>query len=442
MFPALAEKLRGVIGKLSKTRHLTEENIQEAIREVRLALLDADVAYPVAKVFIQKVKEKALGTQLIKTVSPAQQFTKIVHDELVALMGSEESKLDLKGKMPIIMLCGLQGSGKTTQSAKLAKLFTKPPYQFRPLLVACDLQRLAAVEQLKTLGSQIGVPVFTLEKETSPVKVAQKAKTFAENSGYNLLILDTAGRLHIDEELMKELKKMKQEIKPDHILFVASAATGQDAVNTAKAFNDQIEITGTILTMLDGSARGGAAISIREITHKPLFFEGVGERMEDIQEFNPVSMADRVLGMGDTINLVKKAQEHFDAEEKEAIERKLKKAEITYSDYLKQMGMIRKMGSVKSLLKMIPGMSQMSDMDISEEQLKKVEAIILSMTLEERTGEEEISFNRRKRIATGSGTRLDDVNRLVKAFKQMKQMLKQLPKMKMLNQLMGGHAWH
>lgn len=426
MLGALTEKFQQMISGLTGKKVLTEDNISDAMREVRLALLDADVNYSVASQFVKKVKEKALGGAIIKSVSPGQQFTKLVHEELVALMGVEESPLELKGVPSVILLCGLQGSGKTTQCAKLAAYLKKKYPGKRTLLAACDLQRPAAVLQLTKLAASIDVPVFSIEGESSPVRVAKEALQQAKTGGYDHLIIDTAGRLHIDEELMAQLVAIKQAVNPHEILFVASSATGQDAVKTAVEFDKHVQISGTILTMLDGSARAGSAISIREVTKRPLKFEGVGEKIDDLQPFNPHSMADRILGMGDVINLVRKAQENMDEKESEALEKKLLKASFTYDDYLKQMAMVKRMGSLKSLLKMIPGMSQLGDIDFDEKEFGKTEAMITSMTMQERMKKVELVPSRRRRIAQGSGTSIDDVNRMVKGFKRLEQLMPSL----------------
>jgi signal recognition particle subunit SRP54 len=436
MFGALTEKFQQMFSSLTGKKTLTEDNISDAVRQVRLALLDADVNYSVASNFVKKVKEKALGDDVIKSVQPGQQFIKLVHEELVSLMGVEESPLEIKGKPNVILMCGLQGSGKTTHCAKLAAYLLKQHPGKRTLLAACDLQRPAAVEQLKKLASQIDVPVFSIEGETNPIRVAKEALQKARAEGYDTLIVDTAGRLHIDEELMGQLVKIKEAVEPHEILFVASAATGQDAVKTAVEFDKHVQITGTILSMLDGSARAGAAISIREVTNKPLKFEGIGEKIGDLQAFNPHSMADRILGMGDVINLVRKAQENIDEEESKALEKKILKASFTYDDYLKQMAMVKKMGSFKSLLKMLPGMSGMGDIDFDEKEFNKIEAMIKSMTLKERMEKDELVPARRRRIASGSGTTIDDVNRMVKGFKKIKQFCKEMPSMK--NQMKKG----
>lgn len=441
MLGALTEKMQQLIAKVSGTKKLTESNIADAMSEIRLALLEADVNYSVVKTLVKRIKDKAVGEEVIKSVTPGQQFVKIVHDELVELMGGDEASLNLSQKPAIIMVCGLQGSGKTTHCAKLANYLKKNKQARNPLLAACDLQRPAAVQQLQTLGSQNGIPVFTMPGESDPIKVAKAALEKAKQDKHDALIIDTAGRLHIDQELMEQLVKLKDLLEPSEILFVANAATGQDAVNVAAEFNKQVAVTGTILTMLDSNARGGAAISIREVTGKPLKFEGVGEKIDDLQIFNPSSMADRILGMGDTINLVRKAQEHMDEEDAKNLEKKIRSASFTYEDYLKQIQMVKKMGSFKSLLGMLPGMGNLKDLNVDDKEFFKVEAIIQSMTPGERTEKNELSVPRRKRIAKGSGTTIDDINRLVKSFKQAKQFFKNMPNMKNLEKMMGGSLW-
>ncbi len=445
MFEALTDKFKGLFSKLAREKQFTEKNIAEAVKEVRLALLEADVNYSVAGELVERIKNEALGDKVLKSVSPTQQFVKIVYDELVKIMGSEEAPLNLQGRPAVMMVCGLQGSGKTTLCAKLAHFLKKEKRKI--LLAACDLQRPAAVEQLKQLGQKIETEVFSIEGEKNPTRVAKKALEKAKEEFYDLLIVDTAGRLHIDEELMDELQKIKAIVEPHEILFVANATTGQDAVNAASAFNEKISITGSVLTMLDGNARAGAALSVRQVTQKPLKFEGVGEKIEDLQVFNPESMADRILGRGDVINLVKKAKEHIDEEESEKLEKKLRKATFNYEDYLKQMRMIQKMGSVKGLLKMIPGLSSLKNFDASDSQLKKLEAMILSMTIEERQEKTDLTHARRKRVAKGSGNRLEDVNRMVKSFKQMKLFMKNMPSkgaipdMQQMKEQLGRMPW-
>lgn len=441
MLGALTEKMTGLFSKLAGKSKLTEDNISEAVSEVRLALLEADVNYSVAKVLIKRIKEKALGETVIKAVSPGQQFIKVVHDELVAFMGGKEDLIKSETKPVIIMLCGLQGAGKTTHCAKLAKYLKKKGEYKKPLLVACDLQRPAAIEQLKILGEQISVPVFSVPDLKDPIAVAKAALEYAKSNDCDLVIVDTAGRLHVDDELMQQLQNIKKVLNPVEVLFVANATTGQDAVNIASEFNKRVNITGTILTMLDGNARAGAAISIREVTGKPLKFEGTGEKLDDIQVFSPASMADRILGMGDTINLVKKAKEHIDEDVAKKLEEKIRSATFTYDDYLNQIQAVKKMGSLKSLMSMLPGASSFKDMDLDEKEFVKVEAIIQSMTPNERMEKCELAVPRRKRIAKGSGTTIDDVNKLAKSFKQAKQFFKNMPNMKSLEKMMGGTQW-
>jgi len=452
MFANLTEKLQNLFSGLTGRKTLTEDNISDAVREVRLALLDADVNFTVVSNFVKRVKEKAIGGDVLKSVTPAQQFIHLVHEELISLMGREEAPLQLKGSPAVVMVCGLQGSGKTTSCAKLAAFIGKQENHKKILLAACDLQRPAAIDQLKKLGLEIGVPVFSLEGEKNPKSVAKKAYEKAQAENYDVLIVDTAGRLHLDEELMKELEELKALLMPSEILFVANATTGQDAVRVAAEFDKRVQVTGTILTMLDGNARAGAAISIREVTGKPLKFEGIGEKVSDLQLFHPRSMADRILGMGDVINLVKKAKEHIDEKTTLEMEQKLRKASFTYEDYLKQMGMVKKMGSFKSLLKMLPGFGSLGDFDFSDKEFGKTEAVILSMTLKERQEKDELTFSRRKRISKGSGVPIDDVNRMVKNFKQIKQLFKNMPDLKSkmkglpdINEMkkqFEGRKWH
>lgn len=441
MFGSLTSKLQNLF-TFFRSGELTEKNIKAAADDVKLALLDADVNYGVANLLVQRVKNKALGAKVAKGLKPEQQFAKIIYDELVFLMGQDEAKLAVDAVKPAtILLCGLQGSGKTTTAAKLALFFKKQGKKV--LLAACDLQRPAAIDQLENLAKKAGVEIFSDKEEKTVLKVAKKAYAKAENEGFDLLIVDTAGRLHIDEGLMDELKTLKEELEPEELLLTASAALGQDAVKTAEEFHNKIGMTGSILTMLDGSSRAGAAISIYEVTKKPLKFEGIGEKIEDLQVFNPQSMADRILGMGDVINLAKKAEEHIEQQEKEELEQKLKKANINYNDYLKQMAMIRRMGPLTSLMKMMPGFSGLAEVNGSEKELKKVESMILSMTIKERLEKAELTYGRRKRIALGSGTTIDDVNRLVKNFKRIKQLLKSMPKggMSNMEQFLGGNIW-
>lgn len=445
MFEGITEKFKGLFSRLAKEKQFSEKNISEATQEVRKALLEADVNYSVATNFVKRVEEKALGEKLIKSVSPTQQFIKIVYDELVVLMGTKEYDFQLKGHLSVIMMCGLQGSGKTTHCVKLANYFKNNKRKI--LIAACDLQRPAAIDQLKQLASNIEIEVFSIDGEKRPKIVAKKALEKAKADLYDLLIVDTAGRLHIDDELMDELKEIKDVLNPQEVIFVANSTTGQDAVNTASDFNSKIGITGSILTMLDGDSRAGAALSIREVTNKPLMFEGIGEKIEDLQVFNPESMADRILGRGDVINLVKKAKMHIDEKESERLEKKLKKATFNYDDYLKQMKTIKRMGSVKSLLKMVPGFSAISDVNMSDEGFKQMESIILSMTFDERFEQVDVTHARRRRIASGSGNKLETVNRMIKSFKRMKQLIKKMPKggmmpdMDKMKEQMGRMQW-
>lgn len=440
MFQTLSDKFQRVFSKLAGCKKLTEDNIQDAINDVRLALLDADVQYSVVKEFVKKVKENALGQEVLKAVSPTQQFVKIVHDELVLLMGQEEG-LNLSFKPTKVLFCGLQGSGKTTSAVKLALLLKKQGKVKKPCVIACDLQRPAAVMQLKTLAGQASIDFYSQEGVQDPLKVAKGALSEGLKQGWDLFIFDTAGRLHVDEALMDELKEMKELIAPHEVIFVANAATGQEALKTAGQFHEKLQLTGSVMTMLDGSARGGAAITIRHVTGVPLKFEGVGEKIDDFQPFNPNSMADRILGMGDTINLVRKAQEHIQEEDAVLLEQKLRKATFTFEDYLKQMQMVKKMGSLKSLLGMIPGFSKLKELDLDEGEFFKTEAIILSMTPQERQGMCEMTIGRRKRIAKGSGVKVDDVHRLVKSFTNAKELFKNMPNKKQMEQMFGGSLW-
>ncbi len=428
MFGTLTEKFRNLASRLAGQKTVSEANISEAVSQVRLALLDADVNFTVAGQFVKRVKEKALGEKVLKAVSPGEQFIQIVHDELIALMGTQEAPLNMSGSPMVLMLCGLQGSGKTTTAAKLAHFLQKKPYLKKVLVAACDLQRPAAIQQLQTLCSSIEVPLFTIAGEQDPIVVAREALKEARVKQFDVLIIDTAGRLHIDEELMDQLRRIKEETQPHEILFVASAHAGQDAAITAQTFDRQMSITGTILTMLDGTSRAGAAISIREVTQKPLKFEGIGEKVGDFQPFNPRSMTDRILGMGDIVNLVRLAKEEFNENQSEALEKKLLKAAFTYDDYLSQMGAMKRMGPLKGLLQMLPGASQLPNLDQSEDEFKKIEAMILSMTPLERLEKVELLPSRRWRIAKGSGRSVDDVNRLVKRFREMRDLIKRLPK--------------
>ncbi len=430
MFDGLTEKLKKVVSLFSKTKELNEAALVDVTRKVRLALLDADVNYSVASKLVQRIKEKAIGQKLIKSVKPTEQFIKIVHDELVELMGKEEASLSFKGNPSVFFLVGLQGSGKTTSSVKLA-YYLQNVLKKKTLVAACDLQRPAAVEQLKVLGEQAAVEVFSSEEKTKkPLQVALAAVEKARREGFEVLIVDTAGRLHIDQNLMEELEKMRQALDPSEVLFVANATQGQDVLRSVVEFDQKIGVTGSILTMLDGDARAGAAISIQEVTQKPLKFEGVGEKVVDFQLFHPRSMADRILGMGDVINLVRKAEENFSEQEREKIEQKARKSSFNFKDYLEQISRMKNMGSLSNLLKMVPGASEMvKDFSASEADLKSMEAMIFSMTPEEREERVELHFHRRKRIALGAGVKMEKVDQLIKKFEKAKKMMKKMPKM-------------
>ena len=425
-FEGLSEKLSAAFKKLRSKGKLTESDIKEAMREVRLALLEADVSYKVTKDFVSKVSERAVGVQVLESLTPAQQVIKIVNEELTALMGNESARLNSPAKPPaIIMMCGLQGSGKTTHSAKLALMLKKQGR--RPLLVACDVYRPAAIKQLQVVGEKAGVPVFEMGTE-NPVKIAKKAVSHAKDYGNDVVILDTAGRLHIDETLMGELQGIKDEVTPTDILLVIESMTGQDAVNVAKAFDDALGIDGVILTKLDGDTRGGAALSVKAVTGKPIKFVGMGEKLEDLEPFHPGRMASRILGMGDVLSLIEKAQEHIDEKNAEELAKKLKENSFDLNDLLVQMQQLKKMGPLQQVMSMLPGASKAikdEDAEKGEAQLKLMESIIYSMTPAERENPQIINPSRKKRIAAGSGTDVPAVNRLLKQFDQMQKMMKQ-----------------
>jgi len=424
MFENLSDRLDRAFKLLKGEGRITEVNVAETLKDIRKALLEADVSYKVAKTFCDDVKQKALGQNVLAAVRPGQMMTKIVHDELASLMGGQATDINLKGTPAVVLIAGLQGSGKTTFSGKLA-LFTKSKKGRQPLLVACDVYRPAAIEQLKVLGSQIEVPVYTEEDNKNPVQIAQNAIKHAKANGYNTVIVDTAGRLAIDEEMMREITAVKKAIDPSETLFVVDAMTGQDAVNTAKEFNDRLDFDGVVLTKLDGDTRGGAAISIRAVVNKPLKFVSAGEKMESLDVFHPERMADRILGMGDIVSLVEKAQEQFDEEEARKLQRKLAKNEFTFDDFFKQIQQIKKMGNIKDLAAMIPGVGKaIKDVDMDNASFKNIEAIIQSMTPEERQNPALFNGSRRKRVAIGSGTNIAEVNRLVKQFDDMRKMMK------------------
>jgi signal recognition particle subunit SRP54 len=427
MFDSLTDKLSAVFKRLRGHGKLTEQNITEALKEVRLALLEADVNFKVVKDFVERIRSRAVGQEVMESLTPGQQVVKVVHEELILLMGGVNSSLNLSFKPPIpIMLVGLQGSGKTTTAGKLGK-FLKDKGR-KPYLVPADVRRPAAIEQLKRLGEQLGIPVFNPDPQGSPLEICKKALTLADEQNQDVLLLDTAGRLHIDEALMKELEEIKRELIPREILLVADAMTGQDAVNVAKRFNEALDIHGVILTKLDGDARGGAALSIKAVTGKPIKFIGVGEKLDALEIFHPDRMASRILGLGDVLSLIEKAQEAIDAKKARELEKKLLKDAFTLEDFREQLQQIKKMGSIEQIFSMIPGMGRLKlpkDLQGSEKELVKVEAIINSMTKEERRSPEILNGSRRLRIAKGSGTTVQDVNQLLKQYLQTKKMLRQ-----------------
>ena len=425
LFSGLSERLSHIFSKITKRGKLTELEIKEAMREVRIALLEADVNYKVVKDFIKNVSEKAVGEEVLKSLTPAQQVIKIVNEELTALMGSTNSKLAVSPKPPtIIMMCGLQGAGKTTMCAKLGYYLKKSGK--KPLLVACDIYRPAAIDQLKVVGKQAGCEVFEKGMQ-NPVKTAKQAVEHALKQNLDTVIIDTAGRLHINEELMKELADIKKELSPTEILLVVDSMTGQDAVTVAETFNEKLDITGVILTKLDGDTRGGAALSIRAITGKPIKFSGVGEKIGDLEPFYPDRIASRILGMGDVLSLIEKAQEAVSEEDAKKLEKAFKENSFTFEDYLSQIENMKKMGNLKDVIAMIPGLgSKLKNVDIDEDQLKRNKAIIQSMTPKERKNPELIKSGQRKRIADGSGTTIQDVNTLLRQFEQTKEMMKMM----------------
>ena len=424
MFENLSERLERSFKILKGEGKITEINVAETLKDVRRALLDADVNYKVAKSFTDTVKVKALGMNVLTAVKPGQLMVKIVHDELAKLMGGEATELHLTGKPSIILMSGLQGSGKTTFSGKLANMLKTKQHK-NPLLVACDVYRPAAIEQLKVVGSQIGVPVFAEEENKNVNEIALHAIQEAKDKGYDVVIIDTAGRLAVDEQMMQEIASLKEAVHPDETLFVVDSMTGQDAVNTAKEFNDRLDFDGVVLTKLDGDTRGGAALSIRTVVTKPIKFIGTGEKMEALDVFHPERMADRILGMGDVVSLVERAQEQFDEEEAKRLQKKIQKNKFDFNDFLKQIEQIKKMGNLKELASMIPGVGKaIKDVDIDDDAFNGIEAIIRSMTPQERTSPEVLNQSRKMRIAKGSGTSIQEVNRLVKQFDQTRKMMK------------------
>ena len=431
MFDNLSERLERSFKILKGEGKITEINVAETLKDVRRALLDADVNYKVAKNFTDTVKEKALGQNVLTAVKPSQLMVKIVHDELTTLMGGDTAEIELKGRPAVILMSGLQGSGKTTFSGKLARMM-KSKKNRKPLLVACDVYRPAAIEQLKVLGQQVEVPVYSELDSKDPVQIALNAIQEAKAKGYDLVIVDTAGRLAIDEQMMNEIEAIKKAINPDATLFVVDAMTGQDAVNTAREFNEHLDFTGVVLTKLDGDTRGGAALSIRTVVNKPIMFVGTGEKLDAVDQFHPARMADRILGMGDIVSLVERAQEQYDEEEAKRLQKKIQKNQFDFNDFLTQIHQIKKMGNLKELASMIPGVGKaIKDIDIDDNAFKSIEAIIYSMTPEERTHPEILNGTRRTRIAKGSGTSIQEVNRLLKQFDQTRKMMKMVTGSKM-----------
>ncbi len=424
-FEGLSSRLQEITRKLRGKARITESDLKEMLREVKLALLEADVNYKIVKEFIATIQEKALGQDVLKSLTPGQQVIKIVKDELVELLGGTESKINFTPNPPtVIMLVGLQGSGKTTTAGKLANLLRKQGK--KPLLVACDVYRPAAIKQLQVVGKQLNIPVFANETSKDVVHIARQAMSFAMSKLNDVVILDTAGRLHIDEALMDELKNLKANIKPHEILLVVDSMTGQDAVNVSEKFNEALGIDGVVLTKLDGDTRGGAALSVKKVTGKPIKFAATGEKLSDIEVFHPDRMAQRILGMGDILSVIEKAEESFDLEQAEKLEKQLKKKELDLDDYLAQIRQVKKMGSFSSLLKMIPGMNQIKDLKVDDKEFAKIEAIICSMTKEEKRDTRLLNASRRQRIAKGSGTSVQDINKFIKSFEMTQKMMKKI----------------
>jgi signal recognition particle protein len=427
VFDNLVDKMNSAFKKFRSKGKLTEADVKEGMREIKLALLEADVNYKVVRDFIKTVTERAVGTEVLESLMPGQQIVKIVNEELTNTMGGTQSKLTISSKPPtIVMMTGLQGAGKTTHAAKLAGLYKKQGK--RPLLVACDVYRPAAVKQLQVVGEQLGIPVFSIENENDAVKIAREGIEHAVKHGHDMVFIDTAGRLHIDEAMMNELKEIKAAVNPHEILLVVDSMTGQDAVNVAQSFNELLDITGVILTKLDGDTRGGAALSVRYVTGKPIKFVGTGEKLDTIEPFYPDRMASRILGMGDVLTLIEKAQTSFDEKKAAELEQKMRKSQFTLDDYLEQFGQIRNMGSIEHLISMLPGVKPgaMKDVKVDEKAIDRMEAIIRSMTIKEREKPDIINPSRKRRIASGSGTSVEDVNRLLKQFDQTNKMMKQL----------------
>lgn len=431
-FESLASRLQSTFDKLRGKGKVTEEDVTKAMREVRLALLEADVNFKVVKEFVSRVKERAIGQDVLKSLTPGQQVIKVVNDELTELMGGGQSKLAVANRPPtIVMMVGLQGAGKTTTTGKLAN-YLRGKQNRKPLLVACDVYRPAAIKQLEVVGKQLNIPVFSMGDQISPVEIAKAAIAHAKEEHLDYVLIDTAGRLHIDEKLMGELQEIKEVTKPNEILLVVDAMTGQDAVNVAESFNTQLELTGVVMTKLDGDTKGGAALSVKSVTGTPIKFVGMGEKLDALEPFHPDRMASRILGMGDVLTLIEKAQIDVDEAKAKELERKMRTAEFTFEDFLEQMAQVRKMGPLDELLNMMPGMNKvkgLKDMKVDEGALNRVEAIVRSMTTEEKLHPEVINSSRRKRIAKGSGTTVQEVNRLIKQFDDMRKMMKQFTKM-------------
>jgi len=438
MFENLSERLERSFKLLKGEGKITEINIAETLKDVRRALLDADVNYKTAKTFTETVKTKALGQNVLNSVKPGQMMVKIVHDELAELMGGKNVDIDTSGKPAVILMAGLQGSGKTTMSGKLANLLKKKKGK-HPLLVACDVYRPAAIDQLKVIGDQINVPVYSDIGNSDPVQIAKDGIQHAKDNGSDIVIVDTAGRLAIDESMMVEIENVKKAIDPTEILFVVDSMTGQDAVNTAKEFNDRLDFNGVVLTKLDGDTRGGAALSIRSVVEKPIKFVGMGEKMDALDAFHPSRMADRILGMGDIVSLVERAQEQFDEEEARKLQKKIAKNQFNFNDFMKQIQQIKKMGNLKDLAGMIPGVGKaLKNVDIDDDAFKGIEAIIQSMTVEERENPDILNGSRRKRVAKGSGVDIQEVNRLIKQFNETRKMMRMITNNKNLSRMMNN----
>lgn len=430
-FDGLSDRLQGVFAKLTGKGKISEQDLKDVLKEVRVALLEADVNYKVVKSFVANIKDRALGADVMESLTPGQQVVKIVHDELTSLMGGEQKKITIASKPPtVIMMVGLQGSGKTTTSGKLAR-YLKEKLSKRPLMVACDTYRPAAIDQLKILGQQLDIPVYAESSEESPVDIAKRSLDYAKSHQNDVIIIDTAGRLHVDDVLMNELREIKEFVNPTEILLVIDSMTGQDAVNVAKEFNDQLKITGLVLTKLDGDTRGGAALSVKTITGQPIKFVGMGEKLDALEPFHPDRMANRILGMGDMLTLIDKAQEAFDEKEARALQEKILSSTYTLDDYLEQMDQMQQMGDIDSILSMVPGINKkaLKNAKIDARDMERNRAIILSMTKKERQNPKMINGSRRKRIAAGSGVKVQDVNRLLKQFEQSQTLMKQLTNM-------------